>query len=160
MADHEAAYQAGFGRAESIHQDAVGAEVRPEELDIPVRRAIPLEPDDPDRWEVATRHEASEEGWYRVVDGDLLARDPLRRRTRGRTRGIAREDRGTIEERTEHAGDGAAESAGLQQRHPVVGRNPQTVGVAHDVVEDVAMGVDDALRLPGGSGCEVHVCRR
>jgi hypothetical protein len=95
-----------------------------------------------------------------VVDGDPLGAEHVGQLGKPLAPEGEREQRSAVQERAEGARDRPAEARGLQQAEAVGGRDAQGVRVPQDVVEHVAVRVDDALGAAGRSRREVDVSDR
>ena len=87
-----------------------------------------------------------------MKDRDALGRDPFREARRPFRAEVEEAECRSVAERPEETRDGAAEAARLDEAQPVFRPDRERVRIAPDVVENVAVRVDDALGTAGRSG--------
>ncbi len=147
--EEELADQPALGGAEPVDEDAIGGEVLAEEREIAWRGAVALEANQTQGGErAAMRRDRAKEGGNGVIHGHRLLGEPSREPLGAVARHVEGQRRGAVEEGAEQAGYGTAEGRPLEQGEAVVRGEPQGVGVAHHVVQDIAVRVEHALGAP------------
>ncbi len=122
-------------------------------------RLVALQPDHANvRKGAIADEETAEDRRHRVVDRDPLAREPSGQVLAGVN--VERTHAGAVEQRRKQARDRAAEARRLQQAQAIFRPDPQRVRVPQDVVEHVAVAVDDALWPAGRPGSLEEVGER
>ena len=151
--DEELARQAGLGGAQTVDQHRADGGVPGEALGIGPCGEIAFEPNDA---EIGVRRIAREDGPGHDRDAvehrrALLAEpgaDPLDTTVAK----VERQDRRSVQEAGEQRRDDPTERRRVDEREPIAGSDAEARGVAADVVQDVPMGVEDALRRARRAG--------